>query len=107
MSKTVFVAAVLAAATLVAAGLVMFPSSVQEAQANNPCITNAELDCDLEGIGSLETDADTCSTTDPQNANAANVDCDFKWIGDLKINVHSNDILVDNFPLGELPLPIQ
>jgi hypothetical protein len=106
MSKTLFVAAALAAATLLAAGLVMFPGSVQEAQANNPCITNAaNLDCDLEGIGSLE--ADACITSDPQNADTANLDCDFKWIGDLKINVHSNDILIDNLPLEELPLPTE
>jgi len=60
-NKTILMAAVLAAATLLAAGLVMFPGSVQEAQAN-PCSTEAflveevesELNCDFEGIGSLE-----------------------------------------------------
>jgi hypothetical protein len=66
--KTIFIATVLAAATLVAAGLVAFPGSVQEAQAN-PCQyvnpngnqdnsgnneNNVNLDCDFEGIGSLE-----------------------------------------------------
>jgi len=59
-NKTILMAAVLAAATLLAAGLVMFPGSVQEAQAN-PCSTEAEVagdvdtefDCDFEGIGSI------------------------------------------------------
>jgi hypothetical protein len=61
MSKiTVLMEAVLAAATLLAAGLVVFPGSGQEAQAN-PCSTteqgggdvDTEIDCDFEGIGSL------------------------------------------------------
>jgi len=60
-NKTILMAAVLAAATLLAAGLVMFPGSVQEAQAN-PCSTEteeaffaeSELNCDFEGIGSIE-----------------------------------------------------
>lgn len=39
MSKTIFMEAVLADATILAAGLVMFPDSVQEAQAN-PCADN-------------------------------------------------------------------
>ena len=53
-------AAVLAVATVLAAGLVLFPGSVQEAQAN-PCsvdadgnANDAELNCDFEGIGSIE-----------------------------------------------------
>jgi hypothetical protein len=62
MNKTIFIAAVLAAATLLAAGLVVFPGSVQEAQAN-PCSAEVEggagevdneFNCDFEGIGSLE-----------------------------------------------------
>jgi hypothetical protein len=36
MKKTIFIAAMLAAATVLAAGLTVLPSSVQEAQAN-PC----------------------------------------------------------------------
>ena len=39
MSKTIFMAAVLASATILAAGLVMFPDSIQEGQAN-PCAEN-------------------------------------------------------------------
>ena len=61
MNKSIFIAAVLAAATLLAAGLVVFPGSIQEAQAN-PCSSeeegggdvDAELNCDFTGIGSLE-----------------------------------------------------
>jgi hypothetical protein len=69
MKKTIFIASLLAAATLLAAGLVAFPGSVQEAQAN-PCQyvnpngqsgnsnddneNDVETDCDFEGIGSLE-----------------------------------------------------
>jgi hypothetical protein len=56
---TVLMAAVLAVATVLAAGLTVLPSSVQEAQAN-PCsveannANDADLDCEFEGIGSLE-----------------------------------------------------
>jgi hypothetical protein len=47
-NKTVLMAAVLAVATVLAAGLTVFPSSVQEAQAN-PCATETELDFESEG----------------------------------------------------------
>jgi hypothetical protein len=40
-NKTVLMAAVLAVATVLAAGLVAFPGSIQEAQAN-PCSNNSE-----------------------------------------------------------------
>jgi hypothetical protein len=54
-------AAVLAVATVLAAGLAVLPSSLQEAQ-GNPCSTTEEgggdvdvdFNCDFEGIGSLE-----------------------------------------------------
>ncbi len=57
---TVLMAAVLAVATVLAAGLAVLPSSVEDAQAN-PCSTEAEntgdveteYNCDFEGIGSL------------------------------------------------------
>jgi hypothetical protein len=73
MKKTIFIATVLAAATLLAAGLVMLPGSVQEVQAN-PCSIQAngpggiaggqmsdnfdseadlDTDCDFEGVGSI------------------------------------------------------
>jgi hypothetical protein len=41
MNKTIFIAAMLAVATVLAAGLTVLPSAVQEAQAN-PCSLNAE-----------------------------------------------------------------
>jgi hypothetical protein len=62
MKKTIFIAAMLAVATVLAAGLIAFPGSIQEAQAN-PCSTEVEggateveteYNCDFEGIGSLE-----------------------------------------------------
>ena len=59
-------ATVIAVATILAAGLIVFPGPVQETQAN-PCSTSAysdsalgdvdaDLNCDFEGIGSLEID---------------------------------------------------
>jgi hypothetical protein len=74
MKTTIFIASLLAAVTLLAAGLAMFPGAVQEAQAN-PCSIQAngpggiaggqnsdnedseadlDTDCDFEGVGSLE-----------------------------------------------------
>jgi ABC-type phosphate transport system substrate-binding protein len=60
MNKTIFIVAVLAAATVLAAGLTMLPGSVQEAQAN-PCSNNleeAEAEGDVTGGGG--------STVEPQ-----------------------------------------
>jgi hypothetical protein len=85
MNKTIFIAAVFAAATLLAAGLVVFPGSVQEAQANQCPERTGEATVDL-------------GTDD------ADLDCDFEEIGSLIIHVHSND---NDLPLGELPLPTQ
>jgi hypothetical protein len=72
-NKTVLMAAVLAVATVLAVGLTVLPSSIQEAQAN-PCSVQAngpggiaggqnsgnddseadlETDCDFEGVGSI------------------------------------------------------
>jgi hypothetical protein len=44
-NKTVLMAAVLAVATVLAAGLTVLPSSVQEAQAN-PCSNNANAEAE-------------------------------------------------------------
>jgi hypothetical protein len=58
---TILMVAVVAVATVFAAGLTVLPSSVREAQAN-PCSTEVggnaggvepEYNCDFEGIGSL------------------------------------------------------
>jgi hypothetical protein len=43
MNKTIFIAAMLAVATALAAGLTVLPASVQEAQAN-PCSNNLDAD---------------------------------------------------------------
>jgi hypothetical protein len=77
-NKTVLMAAVLAVATVLAAGLTVLPNSVQEAQAN-PCSIQAngpggiaggqqsenddseadlDTDCDFEGVGSLQFEED-------------------------------------------------
>jgi hypothetical protein len=80
---TVLMAAVLAVATVLAAGLVVFPGSVQEAQAN-PCSVY------------------TGGATVDLGADDADLDCDFEGIGSLIIHVYSND----KVPLGELPLPL-
>jgi hypothetical protein len=44
-NKTILMASVLAVATVLAAGLTVLPSSVQEAQAN-PCSNNGEASAD-------------------------------------------------------------
>jgi hypothetical protein len=49
-NKTILMAAVLAIATVVAAGLTVLPSSVQEAQAN-PCSNNVDDDSDQSAVG--------------------------------------------------------
>jgi len=85
MNKTIFISAVLAAITLLAAGLTVLPSSVQEAQADLCSIYTGGATVDLGAVG-------------------ADLNCDFENIGSLIINVHSND---NDVPLGELPLPIQ
>jgi|SoiMetStandDraft_5_1073268.scaffolds.fasta_scaffold86685_2 hypothetical protein len=84
MNKTILIASLLAA-TLLAAGWVILPDSVQEVQAN-PCAENTgEATVDL---GSYDAD----------------LNCDFKGIGSLIIRAHSNE---NDVPLGELPLPTQ
>ena len=53
MKKTIFIAAMLAAATVLAVGLTVLPSSVQEAQAN-PCSAEESpslVSSDNEGQG--------------------------------------------------------
>jgi hypothetical protein len=74
MNKTIFIAAMLAVATLVAAGLVVVPNSVQEAQAN-PCATEQELD--LESEGDLSVGASIASEIDQREC---------KFIGNIDID---------------------
>jgi hypothetical protein len=77
-NTTILMAAVLAVSTVLAVGLTVLPSSVQEAQAN-PCSVQAngpggiaggqnsnnddseadlDTDCDFEGVGSIEFEED-------------------------------------------------
>jgi hypothetical protein len=59
MKKTTLLMAVIAAATVIAAGLVVFPGSVQEAQAN-PCsqisagVQDGDVDTECLFAGDLE-----------------------------------------------------
>ena len=65
MNKTpILMAAVLAIATVLAAGLTVLPSSVQEAQAN-PCSTEVEQDTEIDADGEATTSSS--SSIDSQN----------------------------------------
>jgi hypothetical protein len=60
MNKTIFIAAMLAVATVLAAGLAVLPGSVQEAQAN-PCSVNEDGD----GADTLTTGDQECNFIGP------------------------------------------
>jgi peptidoglycan hydrolase CwlO-like protein len=47
MNKTIFIAAILAVTTVLAAGLTVLPSSVQDVQAN-PCATEVEQNTEID-----------------------------------------------------------
>jgi hypothetical protein len=66
MNKTIFIAAVLAVATVVAAGLAVLPSSVQDAQAN-PCATEVEVHADSESEGNGNNGNDVTTNTNDEN----------------------------------------
>ena len=70
-NTTVLMAAVLAAATILAAGLVVVPNSVHEAQAN-PCATEAENEIEVDTDG----DSDI-STNSILNENDDDRECNF------------------------------
>jgi hypothetical protein len=61
-NKTVLMAAVLAIATVLAAGLAVLASSVQEAQAN-PCSNNLDVDESSNGNRIGELDDQECDLT--------------------------------------------
>jgi hypothetical protein len=102
--------AVLAVATVLAAGLTVLPESVQEAQAANPCnIDTTDIDaeevgnnCDFYGnteidessglLGRLGPSASPCNTF-PLDVDAEEVgnNCDF--YGNLEINEESSELL--------------
>jgi hypothetical protein len=72
MNKTIFLAAMLALTTVLAAGLTVLPSTVQEAQAN-PCSTQVEQNTEI--------DSDTTTITSATNQNPGgstdNRECNF------------------------------
>jgi hypothetical protein len=74
---TVLMAAVLAIATIVAAGLTVLPSSVQEAQAN-PCANEVEIDAEAGGDNSISD-----AGTDVENS-GDNRECNF--IGPVELD---------------------
>jgi hypothetical protein len=61
-NKTVLMAAVLAAATVLAAGLAVLPNSVQEAQAN-PCSNNLDAEENSGGNNLNPQDDQECDFT--------------------------------------------
>ena len=80
MNKTIFIAAMLAVATILAAGLTVLPNSVQVAQAN-PCADeqNGETSTEDETAGNAQTNI-ACSTTNSED----NRECNF--IGNIDID---------------------
>jgi hypothetical protein len=73
MNKTIFIAAMLAVATVLAAGLTVLPGSVQEAQAN-PCSTEVEQNTEIGD------DAGTASSTTSSSISPSgndNRECNF------------------------------
>jgi hypothetical protein len=95
MTKTVILMAAIAIVTLLAAGITVLPgsaSTIEETQ-GSPCSTteidggDVVIDCDFEGIGSLEvSQTHPCSTTE-QGSGEGDVwiDCDFEGIGELEV----------------------
>jgi hypothetical protein len=68
MNKTIFIAAMLAVVTVLAAGLAVLPSSIQEAQAN-PCASEVELDSEQSQSGDLNADISTSTSDDERECN--------------------------------------
>jgi hypothetical protein len=76
-NKTVLMAAVLAVATVLAAGLTVLPSTVQEAQAN-PCSNNIN-----EGDAERDTSGGGGNTVEPQEQQICTFDGEVKFHEDL------------------------
>jgi uncharacterized membrane protein len=79
MKKTIFIAAMLAVATVLAAGLTVLPSSVQEAQAN-PCATESVAEVANSG------DGDSAAAGGDVTANDDLRDCTFIGLGNINID---------------------
>ena len=77
MNKTIFIAAMLAVATVLAAGLTVLPSSIQEAQAN-PCSTEVEQD--------TEVDAETATTSSSSSINSENDNRECNFVGPVELD---------------------
>jgi hypothetical protein len=96
MRKTaILMAALLGIITLLAAGMTVLPASastIEETQ-GSPCSTteigggDVVIDCDFEGIGSLEiSQTYPCSTTEQGGGDGdVWIDCDFEGIGELEV----------------------
>jgi hypothetical protein len=96
MRKTaILMAFLLGIATLLAAGMTVLPvsaSTIEETE-GNPCSTteigggDVVIDCDFEGIGSLEVSQTyPCSTTEQGGGDGdVWIDCDFEGIGELEV----------------------
>ena len=80
MNKTIFIAAMLAVATILAAGLTVLPNSVQVAQAN-PCADeqNGETSTEDESSGNAQTNIASSTTNSEDNR-----ECNF--IGNIDID---------------------
>jgi hypothetical protein len=77
MNKTIFIAAMLAVATVLAAGLTILPASVQEAQAN-PCALEVEQDYEVEnGDGGTGSSTDIVTSDDNRECTFIGGEFDF------------------------------
>jgi hypothetical protein len=117
MRKTaILVAAVVAIATLLAAGITGLPvraSTIQETQ-GSPCSTTEEggsggdtwIDCDFEGVGKLKiSQSHPCSTTQQNGGDSdVSIDCDFEGVGELEVETEDT---AQNGPPMDLIIPIQ
>ena len=77
MNKTIFIAAMLTVATVLAAGLTVLPSTVQEAQAN-PCATEVEQD--------IEVDSETSTTSSSSTFTTSNDNRECSFIGPVELD---------------------
>jgi hypothetical protein len=119
MRKTaILVAAVMAIAILLAAGMTVLPvsaSTILETQ-GNPCSTTEEggsgsggdtwIDCDFEGVGKLKiSQSHPCSTTQQNGGDSdVSIDCDFEGVGELEVETEDT---AQNGPPMDLIIPIQ
>jgi hypothetical protein len=119
MRKTaILVAAVMAIAILLAAGMTVLPvsaSTILETQ-GNPCSTTEEggsgsggdtwIDCDFEGVGKLKvSQSHPCIAEQNGGDGDISIDCDFEGVGEIE--VESEDTPPNGSPPTDFVLPIQ